>query len=151
MGCIVVHQFRNNPLIKEMAEKIKFEEGVTPKEFIQCLEEVGVIYNQNYIKNIRGYMFDLASKNGYLEKLYDSVETAEPYKNMKGNEMCVKYTINVFYCKECGVFVYDYEDYDFESIKIYCKKAPKDKTLSKDDFVKYYKMLNENEILALMK
>lgn len=142
-------------LIKEMAERIKFEEGVTPKEFIQCLEELGVVYNQNYVKTIRGYMFDLASKKiGYLEKMCDLVEEAEPYKNMKGNEVWLSDTVNVFYCEECGVFVYDYEDYDFEEVKVYCKKAPewfrkgwkgiKGKTLSKDDFVKYYKMLNEN-------
>ena len=71
-------------LIKEMAERIKFEEGVTPQEFIQCLEEVGVVYNQNYVKPIRGYMFDLASKEiGYLEKICDLVEETEPHKNLK--------------------------------------------------------------------
>lgn len=141
--------------IKEMAERIKFEEGVTPQEFIQCLEEVGVVYNQNYIKEIRGYMFDLASTQcRYLEKVCDLVEEAEPYKNMKGHEMWLEYTLNVFYCEEQGVFVYDYEDYEFENIKIYCRKAPKwfqkgwqgikNNSLTKDEFIDYYKKLNEN-------
>lgn len=141
--------------IKEMAEMIKFEEGVTPQEFIQCLKEVGIVYNQNYIKEIRGYMFDLASKDiGYLKNLCGLIEEAEPYKNMKGNEMWVEYTINVFYCEEHNVFVYDYEDYDFEEVKIYCRKAPKwfrkgwegmtNNSLTKDEFIDYYKQLNKN-------
>lgn len=141
--------------IKKMAERIKFNEGVTPKEFIQCLEEVGIVYNQNYVKPIRGYMFDLASKEiGYLEKICDLVEETEPHKNLKKNEVWLEYTLNVFYCEECGIFIYDYEDYDFEEIKVYFRKAPewfkrgwegmKKNSLTKDEFIDYYKQLNEN-------
>lgn len=143
-------------IIKNMAEKLKFKEGVTPKEFVKFLKNVGVVYDQNYVKQIRYYMFDISYKayGHYLECLGDLFEKAEPYKNMKGNEVLGKYTLNVFYCEECNVFVYDYEDYDFERVKIYCCKAPKwfkagwegmkKDSLTKDEFIDYYKQLNEN-------
>ena len=141
-------------LIKEMAERIKFEEGVTPKEFVRFLENVGVVYDQNYVEQIRYYMFDLASKKcGYLYEMCSLFVDTEPHKNLKGSEIYLLDAIDVFYCEECGVFVYDHKDYDFERTKIYCRKAPKwfrqgwkgtkDKTLSKDDFVKYYTRLYE--------
>lgn len=146
---------KNVELIKEMAEKIKFEEGMTPKEFVRSLEKVGVVYNQNYVKQIRYYMFDLASKKcGYLEKICDLVEETEPHKNLKRNEVWLEYTLNVFYCEEENVFVYDHEDYDFEENKIYCQKATKwfqkgwqgikNNSLTKDEFIEYYKQLNEH-------
>lgn len=135
---------RKVEIIKALAEKIKFNEGMTPEEFVRCLEKIGVVYNKNYVKPIRGYMYDLASKK-YLEDIYDLVVEAEPYKNMKGNEVCLSYTINVFYCKEHNVFVYDHEDYDFEEVKVYCRKAPEwikrgwegmqKNSLTKDEFM----------------
>lgn len=142
-------------LIKEMSERIKYKEGVTPKEFVKFLEQMSVVYNQDYVKQIRYYTYDLALKKcGYLKRICDLVEKTEPHQNIKRNEIWVKYTINVFYCEEYGVFVYDYENYEFERVQIYCKKAPKwfrkgwegmEKcSLTRDEFIEYYKKLNVN-------
>lgn len=141
-------------LIKEMSERIKFKEGVTPKEFVKFLEKISVVYNQDYVKQIRYYMFDLVSKKyGYLERMCTLFVGNEIHKNLKGNEVCFSDEIIVFYCEECGVFVYDYQDYEFERNKIYCRKAPewfrkgwegiKKDSLTKDEFVDYYKKLYE--------